>query len=211
MTHVKKHRNGLLIAVALGQLVYLLTLPATRLAFATLIRAVGDVHYLPYVLVAPVLLGFGLTFNRLMKRLSWGWLEWSLMGRKSNLALAPIKLRWFGVIYGLMLAACMPLLAFFEELIFRNGTTDWVRGLLWGGLAFGVLHLVSFVSLRMTIYLTLVGVGLVGLYMTGGLLAVFVTHATYNLLVLALMMVEQHLGRGPAAFRRLTTAVAGAD
>ncbi len=37
-----------------------------------------------------------------------------------------------------MLAACMPLLALFEELIFLNHTSNWIRGLLWGGLAFGL-------------------------------------------------------------------------
>jgi hypothetical protein len=211
LTLIRRHRKPLLIALALGQLVFLLTLPATRLALTILAKAVGDARYLPYVLLAPVLLGFGVLFNRWMKRLPWAWLEWSLMGQKANLALAPIRLRWFGLIYGLMLAACMPLLAFFEELIFRNGTTDWGRGLLWGGLAFGALHLVSFVSVRMTIYLSLVGVALVGLYMTGGLIAVFVTHAVYNLLALSLMLAEQHLARGPAAVRRLTAAVAAAD
>jgi hypothetical protein len=208
---ITRHRKPLLIALALGQLGFLLTLPATRLALSILGRAVSDPRYLPYALLAPALLGCGVGFNRLMKRLPWAWLDWSLMGQRSNLALAPIRLRWFGLVYGAMLAACMPLLAFFEELIFRNGTTNWLRGLLWGGLAFGILHLVSFVSVRMTIYLSLVGVVLVGLYMSSGLIAVFVTHAVYNLLALTLMLAEQHLARAPAAVRRLTAAVAGAD
>ena len=79
------------------------------------------------------------------------------------------------------------MLALFEELIFRNNTSGWVTGLLWGGLAFGLLHLISFVSIRMTLYLSLVGVCFVGLYMAGGLMAVFVVHASYNLLALALL------------------------
>ncbi len=115
-----------------------------------------------------------------------------------------------GLLYGLMLAASMPLLALFEELIFRNHTSGWITGLLWGGLAFGLLHLISLVSIRMTLYLSLVGVCFVGLYMAGGLMAVFVVHASYNLLALALLIAEEHLnGRG--ALKRLTRRLSTAQ
>lgn len=211
MAIVKRYRKQLLVAFAFLQLGYLLALPATRTAFVLLGRAWADPKYTLNVLLAPVLLAAGILFNQRLKALHRRWLEWSLFGTKANLALKPITFRWIWVPYGLMLAACMPLLAFFEELLFRNGTSDWVRGLLWGGLAFGVVHLVSFVTVRMTIYLSLVGVVFVGLYMSGGLVAVFVTHATYNLLALSLITAEQHLSKAPGIFRRVMHSVAAAN
>jgi hypothetical protein len=57
---------------------------------------------------------------------------------------------------------------------------------LWGSLAFGAFHLCSLVSIRMAIYLSLVGAILVCLYMVDGIVAVFVLHAVYNLSALAL-------------------------
>lgn len=211
MAFVKRHRKYLIVAFALAQLGYLVTMPATLKAIEVLGEAVTDPRYLPYVVAAPILLGGGIVFNRRLKALGWRWLEWSPGGQSANLALAPIRFRWIWVPYGVMLATCMPLLAFFEEMIFRNGTTGWLRGLLWGGLAFGLVHLASFVSVRMTIYLSLVGIVLVGLYMTGGIIAVFVTHAVYNLLALTLLIAEQHLRRAPQLVRRLTQSAAAAN
>lgn len=179
-------------ALAACQLAILLTMPATIYAVKLLARAVTH-GYAGYALLAPVLLASGLLFNKYARALDWRWLEWSPWGIRSNLALAPIKLRFLWLPYALALSCCIPLLAFFEEEIFRNGTHTWLRGLIWGGLAFGLVHLVSCVTVRMSIYLSLIGVALVGIYMEGGLLAVFVTHASYNLLALALVSTEQHL------------------
>ena len=88
----------------------------------------------------------------------------------------------------------MPFLALVEEWLFRAGTTNWVRGLLWGTLAFGAFHLFSFVTIRMTIYLMLVGAILVELYMVGGIIAVFVVHAVYNLTALGLTLATRKRG-----------------
>jgi hypothetical protein len=210
MTAIRRHRKSLLLALGLVQLGWLLTLPETGKALVLLAGAVLDLHYSAYVLVAPALLAFGVFFNHKLKALDYRWLEWSPFRVKTNIALAPIKYRWVGLLYGLMLAACMPLLALFEELIFRNHTSGWVTGLLWGGLAFGLLHLISLVSIRMTLYLSLVGVCFVGLYMAGGLMAVFVVHASYNLLALALLIAEEHLN-GAGLLRRVTRSLSTAQ
>ena len=94
----------------------------------------------------------------------------------------------------------------FEELIFRNGTTGWVQGALWGAVAFGLFHVISFVTIRMMLYLCLVGAVFVQLYMLDGLLAVFVVHASYNLLALALLIAEQHLRKAPGLLRRASAS-----
>src|SRR5579862_4657221 len=123
-----------------------------------------------------------------LKRLELAWLEWSPFGSRANLMLRPVQWRWVWLPYTLALAFAMPLLAFMEEWIFRAGTTNWVRGLLWGALAFGLAHLLSLVSVRMLVYMTLVGALFVEVYMTAGLLAVFVLHAVYNLTALATLV-----------------------
>jgi hypothetical protein len=210
MSAVKKHKVPLLVGFGMVQLGWLLTLPQTRQAAILLVRAVLDLKYAAYVLLAPVLLAFGIAFNTRMKALGKPWLEWSPFNVKTNIALAPIRYRWVWLPYALMLAACMPLLALFEELIFRNHSTNVVTALLWGGLAFGVFHLISLVTIRMLIYLSLVGAAFVGLYMAGGLIAVFVVHATYNLLALTLLVAEHQLG-GHGLIRRITASVAAAE
>jgi len=201
----------LLLIFAMAQLTYLLSMPVTRSAGLLLARAVLSGHYVLYVLLAPCLLWFGVLFNRKLKALDWRWLEWSPWHVKANLVLLPMRNKWLWAPYGLLLGACMPLLAFLEEVIFRSGTTNWVRGVLWGAVAFGLLHLLSFVSVRMTLYLVLVGAILVEVYMLDGLLAVFVVHACYNLLALALLTVEMHLTRAPALLRQAGARVAAAN
>jgi hypothetical protein len=211
MHALKRHKVTLLTIVSIAQLGYLIQLPATRSAAVLLAHAVVSSSYAVYALLAPCLLGFGVVFNQRLKALDWRWLEWSLWHQKSNLALVPLANKWLWAPYGLLLAGCMPLLAFFEEIIFRAGTNGWLRGLLWGGLAFGLLHLLSCVTVRMAIYLAIVGVFLVDIYMRDGLLAVFVIHANYNLLTLTLLIADAHLKRAPALFRRagsrLTAAI----
>jgi hypothetical protein len=207
---LKQHTKTILFIVGVGQLAFLLSMPVTRTAGVLLIRAVLSGNYTPYVLLAPCLLAFGVVFNQKVKALNWRWLEWSPWHVKSNLVLLPLKNRWLWAPYALLLGICMPLLAFFEEVIFRNGTTSWVRGVLWGAIAFGLFHLLSLVSVRMALYLSLVGAVLVAVYLQDGLLAAFVVHATYNLLVLALVIVELHVKRAPMLIRRASQGVQAA-
>ena len=193
---IKEKPTWWLTAVALAQLIALSVLPETRTALVLLVRAVTNPTYGPYALLAPALLAAGVVFNTNLKKLNKPWLEWSPFHFKANVALAPTKARFVWLPYSLMLGACMPLLAFFEEVIFRNGTTSIWWGILWGGLVFGAIHFVSLVTVRMVIYLTLVGLLLVGVYMYAGLVAVFVVHATYNMLALTMLVAEEHLGTG---------------
>jgi hypothetical protein len=173
-------------------------------AVALLLRAAFSGHYVFYAVLAPVLLAFGVVFNVKLQSLDRRWLEWSPFHVKANIALLPLRYRWVWLPYALLLAFCMPFLALFEEWIFRAGTTDWVRGLLWGTIAFGLFHLFSLVSIRMTIYLMLVGAVLVELYMLDGIVAVFVLHAVYNLSALVLTVATRKRGlRGSPAVRRV--------
>lgn len=195
------------IAALFVQVLVLSVLAWTRTAVLDYAEAVTSGRYLFEIALAPGLLAFGLYFNEKLKALNVPWLEWAPFHVRANVALMPVESR-FWLPYSALLAFCIPVLAFVEEYIFRYGTTGWVRGILWGGLAFGFLHLFSLVSIRMAIYLTLVGLVLVQVYMTYGLLAVFVLHASYNLLALgSALMPRMVRSARPLTLRRARTAL----
>jgi hypothetical protein len=204
-----RHKNWLVLAALTAPLVYLVTLPATEQIGFALVRDMRDGRYLPELILAPMLLVTGIVLNNVLRTLDWRWLEWSLGTRGANVSLTPLTTRWLWLPYAMLLSACIPVLALLEELIFRYDTTGWVRGLLWGTIAFGVFHLLSAVTIRMAIYLSLVGALLVDVYMTNGLIAAFVLHATYNLLAVALVVADRHLRLAHAFLARagLTTSV----
>ena len=155
-------------------------------AFELLGRAIFSGQYLLYVPLAPVLLACGVKFNQKLQALV-GMARGSPFHVRSNVVLLPIKLKWAWAPYALALAFVMPFLALLEEWIFRAGTTNWVRGLLIRDVGVRRLpHLFSFVSMRMVVYLTLVGALFVQVYLAAGIIAVFVLHATYNLTALGL-------------------------
>ena len=171
-----------------------------------LIRAIFSGRYTFAVLLAPLLLVFGVAFNKKLQSFNRSWLEWSPFHVKANVTLLPLKIRWLWLPYALLLAFCMPFLALVEEWLFRAGTTNWLRGLLWGTLAFGLCHLFSLVSVRMAIYLMLVGAVFVELYMLDGIVAVFVLHAVYNLTALGMVVATRKRGLTADAGKRTSLA-----
>ncbi len=178
------------MAALMGQLIVVSVLVATRTVAVDFALAVASGRYLFEIALAPGLLAFGIYFNEKVKALDVRWLEWSPFHMRANVALMPVESRlWLP--YSALLAFCIPLLAFLEEYIFRYGTVTWLRGFLIGGLVFGFLHLISLVSVRMAIYLTVVGLVFVEVYMTYGLIAVFVLHVSYNLLALGSALTQK--------------------
>ena len=192
----------LISLVAFSQLISLLFIPFTRQVGLLFLRALGH-GYLKYALIAPFLLVGGIYLNRKLASLKNPILEWSPLHNRSNVALMPLRARGLWPIYYLVLLGCIPVLAFFEEWIFRNGDHNLPRDLLLGGLAFGFVHLVSLVTIRMCCYLTLVGLVLVGVYSIGGLTACFVVHATYNVLALTMATCDSHLPKTSALMKPL--------
>jgi hypothetical protein len=163
-------------------------------AATLLLGAIFSGRYIFCVLLALALVAFGVFFNAKMQSLDRSWLEWSPFHVRTNVALLPIRVRFVWVPYTFVLAFAMPLFALIEEFIFRMGTTNWVRGVLWGSVAFGLFHLFSLVSIRMTLYLMLIGAVFVEVYMLSGIVGVFVVHAVYNLVSLALIVATRNRG-----------------
>ena len=150
----------------------------------------GEGRYLWCIPVAAILLAIGVSINKYLAGFDNSILEWSPWHIKQNFVMKPMLGRWWWL-YTPVLCLLIPLLAFIEEYWFRYGTTNWVRGVLIGGLAFGIIHFTSFVSVRMVIWLTLMGLALVEVYFLGGLMACFMLHATYNLMAVGVTIVTE--------------------
>lgn len=134
------------------------------------------------------------------------WLEWSPFRIKMNIAAVPISVKYIGFPYVVLLLYCLPFLAWAEEMAFRfavdnwlmptvqTGMTYWVLliciGVLWSGLVFGLVHLISFVTIRMTLCLSFAGVVLLGVYLLSDVWVATAFHATYNVIAVAWIMFE---------------------
>ena len=137
--------------------------------------------YLPYVLLAPVLLRCAVVFNRKLRAIDHPLLEWSAFGVKANMTLIPIRWRYVGLPYVAALMVTVPYLALVEEWLFRT------HGIFIAVVVFGAVHITMCVTVRMTIWIMIVGAVLWGCYCVGGLGAAFVVHAVYNLCAIALV------------------------
>ena len=124
-----------------------------------------------------------------MAGLNQPWLEWAPFHSKTNLLYDPLKSRLWPL-YVALLAFSMPVMAFIEEWIFRYGTHNWIRGFLWGSLAFGLVHIFSMIPVRSVIYCCIMGAIFVEIYMLHGFGAVFVLHTVYNFMALTFVIIE---------------------
>jgi hypothetical protein len=139
-----------------------------------------------------VLLSFG--FNYGAKSLDRRWLEWSPWGARLSITRLPMESKYMWLPYSILLLIFMPFVVVVEETIFRAGRHDWASGILIGSLAFGLLHLVfAFVRVRMALFMCIFGAIMVKLYMISGLGTVIWLHATYNLVVLTVLVFNAKL------------------
>ncbi|HET9125210.1 MAG TPA: CPBP family intramembrane glutamic endopeptidase [Solirubrobacteraceae bacterium] len=140
------------------------------------------------LLGGPLLLVVGITVNRTLPAPAI--LNWSPFHLRANLALIPVRTRLWPL-YVAVLAAVIPGLALLEELVFRYPVHSLLAGVLLGGVAFGFAHLTSLVTLRMCLYLTVIGWLFVVVYVLWGFWAVVLLHASYNLAALGAVVAER--------------------
>lgn len=208
----RRHQARLTMLAAWLPLLFLVVLPQYRWITVGIFRMFWrgvvspDYRWVPVVAIA-MITGLVLVNDKL-KRLDQSWLEWSLFkGKKANVTLLPLVSRYSWLIYLPLLVLVVPLLAWIEEYIFRYLIHGGMIGVLWGGFFFGLVHLTAGVTLRMSLCLTGHGLVLVALYGATGLAGVFLVHAAYNLIVIAMVVFEmklkQSLGLWLAGRRRL--------
>lgn len=173
----------------------------TRHVFATAWQLVRSDAYSWALPLAFLMLLLGVWLNNTLEKRKYRWLEWSAYSRDSepeNVVYKPIRLKRLGWPYLVVLVFCMPFLAYGEELIFRELATNhlgmWVM-LLVSGPIFGVVHIVSGVSVRMTVYYSLVGLIMAWVYLATGLAGVFALHASYNIIAITWVTFELRVRR----------------
>ena len=136
-------------------------------------------------------------------------LETSLFKWKKNFSLAVLTSHWASAtVYVIAMLVAIPVLAYYEEWIFRSLLTGPIAVLLWGGVAFGFVHMLVGVTVRMALCNGLLGLFLGVAYSVlvpslgeeSALWFVTVVHATYNYLALAVIVYEVRLQRYVCVF-----------
>lgn len=200
LTHyIKSHSTQIMTGYTVLALALFTAVPQLRAltshAFYGFWESVRSDAYAWAFPLALIVLLLGIQLNNTLEKLNCRWLEWSLFPVKENIIYRPIRWKRLGLPYVLMLFFCMPLLAFVEELIFREvvGQLGVAILLVVSGPIFGVVHISSGVTVRMTIYLSLVGLLFAGIYLMAGLIGVFLVHASYNLIAITWVTFELRL------------------
>lgn len=194
--YLKKHSSQIVTGYTLLMLLMMAFEPEcshyTRWAFTAYWSAAGSDTQRWLIVLALLVLLSGVALNNTLQKFDMRWLEWSPFSKKANAIYGPLHHKRLGWLYAALLLFCMPLLALIEEVIFRYaaGQFGLVVLLVVSGPVFGLVHISSGVSVRMSLYLSLVGLAMAGIYLGTGLLGVFVFHASYNLIAISFVLFE---------------------
>ena len=192
--HAKRWRLELIAGFLGANLLLLSQMDITHMAarhYWHLMFEFGQARWV--IPLAFLMLVSNVMLDQRLRRLNYAVLEWSPFGVKANINELPIKLKYLGWTYAVLLGYCVPIMAWFEEYIFRNRGANWLWGLSVGVFAFAAAHLVACVSVRMLFCLALAGGELVIVYMMSGFWAAVLTHATFNFIAIAWILYELRL------------------
>ncbi len=133
---------------------------------------------------ALILLGLIVAAEAGMARLSWKTLNWRLFGVSINFL--PMRFRWLRWSFLALLLFQIPVLAFTEEAIFRDGwvthpTKSWIDG-TFRSIAFGFAHLLSGVPVRVCVALIGGGLWFTAVYLQSDVFGSTMAHTLYNCL-----------------------------
>lgn len=140
-----------------------------------------------------ILMAVGFTYYGLVKLLPI--LKWSLSSlftgdgdsNGKNINLIPMEVKYFGLIFGVLLIFNLPSLAMTEEKWFRLGTQDWLQG-LYLSLLFGMVHCLVGVPIATGLAISIGGLWFTHQYFIGGVNLSALHHTTYNLIVISLLL-----------------------
>lgn len=105
----------------------------------------------------------------------------------TNINIMPYKIKYFGIVFVLLLIMNVPYFANLEEQYFREGITNWQVGLLWSFI-FGMVHCLVGVPIAAGFGISISGMWFTFQYMKGGIEASTVHHTTYNLILCLLLL-----------------------
>ncbi len=132
------------------------------------------------------LTAFGLLKLFPFLNLSWVYLIPGNDGQPVNIGLAPLRIKYFGILFLLLFALNIPRLAYAEEMTYRRGTKDWRDGLA-RSLRFGLAHCVVGVPVYAGLALSISGLWYTYQYFRGGVPTSTLHHATYNLVIVTVL------------------------
>lgn len=115
----------------------------------------------------------------------------------TNLNFAPTEIRFVGPIYLALLMFDLPVIAFTEEMIFRQGTASWPEAIV-RSLLFGFVHMLVGVPLFAVASLSVAGLWFSYFYFEGGVELSTLHHTTYDFIVVGLilvMLIRQEIAR----------------
>jgi hypothetical protein len=148
----------------------------------------GVVTHIPIVLIVVFV---AIKLSKSNKILSFS--LWKLFNFQSgiikNFEFLPIRLKFLGPIFILLIIINLPAVVYMEEYIFRNNTQSWLDGIIWSFL-FGLAHFIGGIPLGACIAISLAGLWFTELYFIGGLDAAILGHFTYDVIILASVFVE---------------------
>lgn len=146
------------------------------------------------LVIVALVLGVYCALTRLHPFFDWSWA--SLIGKSPiNIGLIPIKVKYLGLVFLILLILNLPTYALVEEEIFRAGTDNWVEG-IWRSLLFGLAHCLSGISLGAGLAVSVTGLWLTHCYFVGGVQYAALHHTTYNIILIAalfLLLVYDHI------------------
>lgn len=107
----------------------------------------------------------------------------------TNLNFLGAKIKWFGLLFVILIAFNLPILAKFEEEMFRAGTITWLD-VVWRSIIFGLAHGLVGVPFGACLGISLAGAGFSILYFLGGVPLSTAGHTTYNLILVAVLFLS---------------------
>lgn len=112
-------------------------------------------------------------------RVSWWW----LLGKEGTFTSGiPLEGNLFRKIFIVLFLFNLPSFALWEEKIFREGTTDWLEGLI-RSLFFGIVHMILGIPIASALAISIAGLWFTYQYFRGGIELSALYHLHYNLVL----------------------------
>ncbi len=105
----------------------------------------------------------------------------------ANVVTLPFKYGPIGIVFGVFLLMALPLFAFEEEMMFRNGTKDWKQGAK-RSLVFGLVHCIVGVPIFVGLAIGVGGMWFTLQYFKGGVERSTTYHLAYNATIFTAFM-----------------------
>lgn len=124
-----------------------------------------------------------------VKPLRFSWLSLFNGGQEGgdNIHVAPMRLPWIGVLFGVLFFVNLPAFALIEERMFRLGVVEWSEAFRWAFI-FGMVHCLAGVPIAAGIALTIPGLWFHYQCFEGGVILSTQHHTAYNAILVSLML-----------------------